>query len=344
VVRLRGGVPAAVTIGSDVTAVSANFTVDRPAAPGFLTVYNCSATVPTVSTLNFTTGAAVPNQAFVPLAGGKLCLFSPVDTDIIIDINGLLRSGSGGAAGFVPLAPARLYDTRDAAIEPLQAGVERRIQVEGVGGGAPATASAVAVNLTVVTPADFGFLQAYPCDAARRPEVSNLNFTPLENRPNTAVVPTAADGSICVVSTVATELLVDIAGYFVAGKGYQFTPLAPVRLLDTRSVFAELNPVTGGGRLVAGQVVPIQVAGVRGVPAGAKAVSVNLTAAEPEREGFVTAYPCAGAIPNVSNLNTSPARPAIANGSLVPLGSGGRICLYADHPVHLIVDINGVWT
>ena len=85
-----------------ITAVSANFTVDRPSASGFLTVYNCSAAVPVVSTLNFTAGA-VPNQAFVPLSQGKLCLYSPVDTEIIIDVNGYFRAGSGGnSSGFYP--------------------------------------------------------------------------------------------------------------------------------------------------------------------------------------------------------------------------------------------------
>ncbi|MGH9133780.1 MAG: CAP domain-containing protein [Ilumatobacteraceae bacterium] len=343
VVRLRAGVPATVVIGApDVTAVSANFTVDRPAASGFLTVYNCSAAVPVVSTLNFT-GGAVPNQAFVPLSNGELCVYSPVDTDIIIDINGFFRAGAGATAGFVPLAPRRLHDTRRPELAALEPGVVRAIRVAGVAGGAPAAASAVAVNLTIVGPGGNGFAQAYPCDQNHRPEVSNVNFRPLEDRANSAIIPTAADGTICVVSNAAGDLLVDIAGYFVSGGGYQFTPLAPVRLLDTRSAFAELNPSTGGMALAAGQTVRLSVAGSRGVPANAKAVSVNLTAAEAREAGFVSAYPC-GNRPDVSNLNTNPATPAIANGALVPLDQAGDLCLYASSAVHLIVDINGVWS
>ena len=343
VVRLRAGVPTTVVIGNaDITAVSANFTVANPSSAGFLTVYNCSSDVPIVSTLNFT-GGAVPNQAFVPLLQGKLCLYSPVDTEIIIDINGYFRAASATSSGFVPVTPKRLYDTRQADIASLEPGVPRVISVEGVAGGAPSIANAVAVNLTVVGPLDYGFIRAYPCDQTDTSEVSNVNFEPLENRANSAIVPTSAAGTICVVSNAPTELLVDIAGYFVAGSGFQFTPLVPVRLLDTRSVYAELNPATGGGTLAANQIVQFTVAGTRGVPANAKAVSVNLTAAGPDGSGFVTAYPC-GAVPTVSNLNFSTSTPAIANGALVPLTANGQLCLVTSSAVHLIVDINGVWS
>ncbi len=149
--------------------------------------------------------------------------------------------------------------------------------------GVPTNANAVAVNLTVVAPSDYGFIRAYPCDQTGTSEVSNVNFEPLENRANSAIVPTSAAGTICVVSNAPTDLLVDVAGYFVAGSGFQFTPLLPVRLLDTRSIYTELNPATGSATLSAGQVVQFTVAGTRGVPTNAKAVSVNLTAAGCQR-------------------------------------------------------------
>jgi hypothetical protein len=85
------------------------------------------------------------------------------------------------------------------------------------------------------------------------------------------------------------------------------------------------------------------VAGLRGVPANAKSVSVNITAAGADGSGFVTAYPC-GPLPNVSNLNFSSTTPAIANGALVPLSADGELCLYTSAAVHLIVDINGIWS
>jgi hypothetical protein len=341
VVRLAANRPTTIDMAaSDVTAVSANFTVDRPNGTGYLTVYNCTSNVPIVSTLNYLDGAAVPNQAVVPLDRGRLCLYSPVDTEIIIDVNGWFRATNDGNR-FVPTSPARLVDTR-ANAAPLRGGEIRAFRVEGVAGGAPSSATAVALNVTALSPSNFGYLSVFPCDRPAT-DVSNVNFRPAENRPNSALVPTAADGTVCVVSTVDTGLVIDIFGYFTTGAGLRFTSLNPVRLLDTRSIFAELNQATTGGRLAPGQVVELAVAGSRGVPSNAKAVSVNVTAAEPATAGFVTAYPC-GAVPGVSNLNTDPWTPAIANGAMVKLDADGSLCLYTDHAVHVIVDINGMWS
>jgi hypothetical protein len=114
-------------------------------------------------------------------------------------------------------------------------------------------------------------------------------------------------------------------------------------MLDTRSIYAELNPDTGGATLAAGQFVRIAVAGARGIPSNAEAVSLNVTAAGAAGAGFVTVYPC-GAVPNVSNLNFNSSTPAIANGALVELSTDGDVCLFTSSAVHLIVDINGVWS
>ena len=207
----------------------------------------------------------------------------------------------------------------------------------------PPTPTPWPLNLTVVAPSGYGFIRAYPCDQSGSSEVSNVNFEPLENRPNSAIIPTSASGTICVVSNAPTDLLVDIAGYFVAGSGFQYTPLVPVRLLDTRSPYINLNPDTVAPHSSPARSCGSAVAGTRGIPSNARAVSVNVTAAGADGAGFVTVYPC-GNVPNVSNLNFSASTPAIANGALVPLTSDGDVCLFTSNAVHLIVDINGVWS
>ncbi len=69
----QGGVPAGAK------ALLANVTVTGPSGAGFLTMWNCSATQPDVSTLNFATNETVANAATIPLdAGGRLCAFSNV--------------------------------------------------------------------------------------------------------------------------------------------------------------------------------------------------------------------------------------------------------------------------
>ena len=122
-------------------------------------------------------------------------------------------------------------------------------------------------------------------------------------------------------------------------SGSPDVPISP----STRSTNPALNAVTGGGRVGAGQIEQLQVAGRRGVPSDASAVSVNLTATGHEAPGFVTAFPC-GRLPSVSNLNTNWSDAAIANGAMVGLSPDGALCLYTDQAAHVIVDINGVWS
>ena len=336
--RLRAGVPQTIELGdAGAVAVSANFTVDRPAGPGFLTVYPCTPTIPTVSTSNFT-ASPVPNQAVVPIAGGRVCAVSSVDADLLVDVNGWYAADGG--LGLRVLTPRRLVDTR-ADDRPLQPGEVRRVAVEGVDGGAPNEAAAIAVNLTAAGPQGDGFLRAFPCDDPAG-ESSNVNVVAGRDRANSAVVRTAADGTICVTSTVTTHLLVDVTGALVPGAGTSLRTVEPRRLLDTRSGAVELNPATAGTRVAPDQVVRLVVAGRRGVPADALAAVVNVTAVDPTAAGFVTVVPC-GEVPVVSTLNVDPTVPAIANGAVVGLDAGGAMCLVADHPVHLLVDVVGVW-
>lgn len=342
--RLIGGQPQRVQIAgvaglpATLSAVSANFTVDRAAASSYLTVYNCGG-LPEVSTLNFTPARAVPNQAVVPLdTGGGLCLFSPVAADVIIDVNGYLRTSA--AERFTAINPTRVADTRQAGNTRLAAGEVRAVRVAGSGTGVPAGVESVAVNLTTVGPSAPGYLSAYPCDAAQ-PYVSNVNFVGGDVRPNSAIVAVSGDGTICLVANAETDVLVDTTGY-TRGSGQVFTPLAPIRLLDTRLADPAINPL-GGGALPAGQVVEVAVAGTRGVPADAAAVSVNVTAVSPAGVGFVTAFPC-GPLPEVSTLNVDPSAAAVANGAMVDLSASGKLCLYANVTTHVLLDINGSWS
>ncbi|MEZ5256618.1 MAG: InlB B-repeat-containing protein, partial [Ilumatobacteraceae bacterium] len=100
------GVPA------DASAVVLNVTVTRPAADGFLTLYPCGQDRPNTSTVNFAAGRDVANSVTVQVGqGGAVCVYSSADADVVIDVNGAYSS-SEGAAHLLPLAPARLFDTR----------------------------------------------------------------------------------------------------------------------------------------------------------------------------------------------------------------------------------------
>ena len=137
-------------------------------------------------------------------------------------------------------------------------------------------------------------------------------------------------------------MAIDLSGYFASSSGYQFQPLSPVRLFDSRLLPSELNQVTGGWPVAAEQVVQLRIAGRQGIPAKARAASLNITTVETGAASYLTVYPC-GTRPLASNVNITPWQGVTANGAMVKLSSTGDVCIYAQQPVHLVVDINGVW-
>ncbi|HEY5664934.1 MAG TPA: hypothetical protein VIS05_12965, partial [Ilumatobacter sp.] len=77
-----------------------------------------------------------------------------------------------------------------------------------------------------------------------------------------------------------------------------------------------------------------------GVPSNAAAAVVNVAVVGPDGGGYVTLYPCGSPRPLASSVNFA-AGEVIANGAIIPLGSGGRICVFSSQSTHLIVDVTG---
>ena len=332
----RGGVP------SGAKAVSANFTITGSGGAGYLTVWNCSADRPVVSTLNFQALDTVPNGASVPLdSTGGVCVYSSAAADLLIDVNGYYGSGDGGR--FSSVTPTRLMDSRIGlgAGGRISAGTVLPLQVAGVA-GVPSGARLVALNVTSVFPSDAGYVTVYPCDSDR-PVVSSLNPSPGTAKPNLVISPVAADGTVCLFTVTDVDLVVDITGYVAPSAALKFTPTSPFRLTDTRDRNrTELNNGTGGNVLEMGKVLVIQVAGQRGVANNAKAVSANFTVTGAATDGYLTAWPC-GDRPATSTVNFTAGLP-IANGAQMPLSTNGQICVLVSNSAHVIVDINGWWS
>jgi len=328
----RSGLPA------DITAISANFTGVAASAAGYLTASNCAEINPSFSTLNFEANDGVPNQAIIPLSSGDLCLFSSEATDIVIDINGYVSPTASQV--FIPVAPKRLFDSRPSA-QPLRPGQVLRIAVEGGASPAPADAVAVAVNLTGVMPDESGWIRVFPCDAPE-PASSSLNPRIGRARANSAIVPTAADGTICLTSNVTSHIIVDITGWFGSRGGRQFVPISPIRLTDTRQSHPSLNGGAGPVMLVPGRELRVQVAGTRGIGTDVRAATLNLAAVGATAPGFIVAVPC-GQTSDVSNVNFTGDSGAVANGANVQLDATGSICVTTSAPTHVLIDITGVW-
>ena len=205
-------------------------------------------------------------------------------------------------------------------------------------GGVAADAEAVIVNVAAVNPAAAGFLTVFPCDPAV-PNASSLNVTTGVNRANELIASPSADGEICVFSSIETDIIVDVVGYFEAGSS--FNALAPSRFLDTRPAGDTVDDVAQAeGKLAADTDLPLLVAGRPGVPADASAVVVNVAAVAGEGVGFVTVHGCLDPVPTASSLNFVTAV-NVANELIVPIADDGTICLFASEAVHLIADVVG---
>jgi hypothetical protein len=108
----------------------------------------------------------------------------------------------------------------------------------------------------------------------------------------------------------------------------------PNRLLDTRDN-------TGGhlGRLAAGEVFQLTVAGAGEVPTSAHAVALNVTAVSPQGDGFLSAWPCGSVEPDTSNLNFVRGQ-TVANSVMVGVGSAGRVCLRSSVTTDVLADLS----
>jgi hypothetical protein len=233
-----------------------------------------------------------------------------------------------GTPGFEPVSPVRILDTRAPGMTRLAANTERQVTVAGAN-GIPANATAAAVNVTAVAPSGDGWLRVYPC--GNMPAISNLNFVAGQTVPNAAVVGLST-GKLCVMSSVATNVIIDVGGYQVPGGSSRYSSLSePSRILDTRST----------ARVGAGQTIEMLATG-RGVPSSAVAVTINLTATGVAADGYVTAFPCGTTPPNASSLNPEAGgtRPNLVT---VKLGAGGKVCFFSSSATHLIVDVAGWW-
>ena len=331
VVAGRAGVPGGAT------GAVLNVTVVDPCTAGFVTVHPAGAGPPTASTANFAAREVAATLAVVPLgAGGAVTLSTSAQTDLLVDVVGYLHPSNG--VRYHPIVPARIADTRPGSIS---AGGELTIPVRGAGAGLiPAAAKAAALNLTVTEPAAAGFLTLYPgpCNPARRPSTSSLNFAPGQTVANFAVTALGGDGSVCVASSAPAKVVVDVGGWF-ADTGDAVFAVTPQRLVDTR---AGAPSILGGagGRLAAGVPLAVPTGGAAGVPATATAVLVGVTVVRPSHGGFLTVYPCGEPPPNTSSLNFA-AGENRANAAAAAIGAGRQVCVVATQPTDVIVDLTG---
>jgi hypothetical protein len=332
-------------------AVVLNATVTEPTAPGFITIYPTGSTRPTASNLNFVPGQNIANLVTAKVGvGGQVDIYNFAgDTQVVFDVVGWFPSEATAATSlsaqatggeFVPLSPSRILDTRSAIgapVGPLGPNTSLDLQVAGRGGVPINGAAAVVINLTATETTDSSFLTAWPTGSQRT--TSNVNFTAGTNTPNLAVVPLGTGGKVSVYNFAGNaHVLADVVGYYtasgVSAGGGLFHAMVPNRFVDTRPEANNLTLTTGG-------VLRVQIRGVKGIPAGAVGVVMNVTATNTTQDGFLTVFPTGEARPGTSSLNFVPGQ-SVPNLAMAKLGADGSVSIYNfAGPTDVIVDVVG---
>jgi hypothetical protein len=229
--------------------------------------------------------------------------------------------------GFVPITPVRALDTRSPKPQPFGPGAERVLSLSGI---VPAGATGVALNVTAVAPTTSTYLTVWP-GGRGRPLASNVNVVAGQTRPNAVLVGVSSNRSVSLFNFAGnTHVLVDVMGYFVGG----FNGVTPTRLMDTRIG-------RGAGTFGPGVTAELRVGGVGGVPVGAAAVAVNITAVNATERTYLTAWPSGRTRPATSNVNTASAA-AAPNMAVVALDRNGAMKLFNfAGRVDVLVDVMG---
>ncbi len=224
-----------------------------------------------------------------------------------------LPSATSAPARLTAVDPVRVLDTRLAGV----VGAGQVVEV-ALASRVPAAATSVVLNITATQAAADGFLTAYPCGAAV-PEASNVNHLAGQDRAASAVVPVGAGRSVCVYSSTASHVVVDLAGYLSPGSSLGLVPVEPTRLVD--------------------EVIPAGATRRVPVPGAADAVAVGLTADAAATWGYLTVYPCDDEVPEASSVNYGPVE-SVAGSAYVGT-DGGAICVYTSARARVIVDLQG---
>jgi len=247
---------------------------------------------------------------------------------------------TGVGARFHATEPVRVLDTRTGLggkVGPLGPGETFRLPLKGV---VPSGASAAVLNLTATGQTDSTFVSVWP-SGQTRPLTSSLNPRPgLGAVPAMVTTRVGADGSVQLFNnTGSVHLLADVIGWFGApgdNGGALYAPLAPTRVLDTRT--------GAGGKstpFAPGEQHTLQL---DALAPGASAAVLNITATDTTGATHVTVWPDGQPQPVASSLNPQSGLTR-ANLTTSALGNDRKLRIYNNSAsTNLVIDMVGYYT
>jgi hypothetical protein len=212
----------------------------------------------------------------------------------------------------------------------LQGQQERDFPVlEATACNIPSTAQAYSMNFTVVPRGALGYLSVWP-KGQPRPVVSTLSNLTKTIVANAAIVPAGTGGDIAVYPSNATDLAVDIDGYFAppGAGGLSLYTLPPCRAQDTRY----------GAGAFSGTLVTNFVTGPCALPAAAQGYVLNATVVPLFPLGYLTLWPDGQERPLASTLDAIDNM--VTNNMAIAPTTNGSIDAYTTSFTQVVLDIS----
>ena len=159
---------------------------------------------------------------------------------------------------------------------------------------------------------------------------------------NAAIVPAgdAVAVSVFAYADHPTDVVLDINGYFDSSSGAHssaFYPVSPCRSADTRGATGTFGGPTMSANQVRDFPIPLSPCGI---PPGASAYSLNVTAVPEGPLSYLTLWPTGQARPLVSTLNSWTGK-VVANAAIVPVGDNESVSVFVKSPADVILDTSG---
>jgi hypothetical protein len=304
----HNGVPA-----SGVSAAVFNVTVTGSTASSFATVYPGGTTRPNTSNLNFRTGFTGANLVTVPLGTDGAVRFynNAGSVHFIADLVGYYSAAptfsKSGGNDFYTTAPSRVLDSRtdwdgvklgSQEYFPLSLNFDAEFNPRIRG---------FVFTLTATNATKPGVLSVTPTQPTGPATTSSVNYQPGPAVANLVAAKTTQElfeGSLYPTVWIAnsagasTHLIVDLVGVYAqevdGDEGLRFRPLAPTRILDTKTDIGATSVGTGVAKVIQ---APTSVAG-----RDTWALAGNITGVLPTQNTYLTIWG-GGANPGTSSVN-----------------------------------------
>ncbi|MBI4905997.1 MAG: hypothetical protein HY820_20355 [Acidobacteria bacterium] len=357
-IRVNGFVGCPIPANAKAMVFNVTLVPRNGAIADVVTVYPSGEAQPDFWTIRSPDGQIVANTAIVKVGvDNSVNVYTSNDADVLLDAFAYFTDDPAlPATAYYPLTPCRVVETRAAYRQPagpfgpptLGQAETRRFKFPGNGYcNVPVGATAYSVTLTAVPPGPLAYLTAWSAGLPQ-PIVSNMNSFAGRTLANNLIVPVSPDGSMDVFAYNASDIIIDINGYFGPdnGAGLYYFPVTQCRASDTRATpFGGFPSPFGGPLMGAGETraLPLWSSTTRcgGLPPNAKAYVVNATAMPGGSPmPFLTMWDTGGAQPNASQLNAFEGQ-TVTNTAIVPAGANGSINVYTYRQTHLVLDISG---